>query len=113
MKLITRLCSSRTRSRSNSQPEGLDPAPGGYALIVMLIAVTVMTIALLAVLPSTYQEARREREEELLFRGNQYAQAIYLFQKKFNRYPNSIKELLHTDNMSFLRKPWPDPVTPG
>ena len=81
--------------------------------MVMLIAVTVMTIALLAVLPSTYQEARRDREEELIFRGNQYAQAIYLFQKHFNRYPNSVKELLHTDNLSFLRKPWPDPMTPG
>ena len=96
-----------------SFPRKRESTDSGYALMVMLIAVSVMTIALLTVLPSAYQEARREREEELLFRGNQYAQAIYLFQKKFNRYPNSVKELLHTDNMSFLRKPWPDPMTPG
>jgi type II secretory pathway pseudopilin PulG len=113
MKLTTRLCSFLTRNRSNSPHRRPDRGDSGYALMVMLIAVTVMTIGLLVVLPSTYQEARREREEELLFRGNQYAQAIYLFQKHFNRYPNSVKELLHTDNLSFLRKPWPDPITPG
>ena len=111
MKLITRLCSFLIRRSNSAQRPSRDD--DGYALIVMLIAVTVITIALLAVLPSTFQEARREREEELIFRGNQYAQAIYLFQKHFNRYPNSVKELLHTDNLSFLRKPWPDPMTPS
>ena len=113
MKRTTRLFSSLIPRSSSVQLQTSADTGDGYALMVMLIAVTVMTIALLAVLPSTYQEARREREEELLFRGNQYAQAIYLFQKRFNRYPNSIKDLLHTDNMSFLRKPWPDPMTPG
>lgn len=83
----------------------------GYALIVMMIAATVLLISLTTALPSVYQEGQREREAELIFRGNEYARAIYLFHRQFNRYPSSIKELLHTNNMSFLRHAYRDPVS--
>jgi type II secretory pathway pseudopilin PulG len=85
----------------------------GYALIVLMIAVTVLAVGLLAVLPSVYQESRREKEKELIFRGNQYARAIFLFHQQFQRYPTSVKELLRTNNMSFLRKAYTDPMTPS
>jgi type II secretory pathway pseudopilin PulG len=111
MKPITRPFSSLTRNRRSRAKAG--KTTDGYALIVVMIAVTVLAIGLLAVLPSTYQESRREKEDELIFRGNQYARAIYLFQQRFHRYPASVKELLHTNNLSFLRKAWPDPMTPG
>jgi hypothetical protein len=112
MRAITRPCSflSRSSLRPGAVPDQLSR---GYGMMIMMIAVTALTIGLLVELPSVSQEARRDREEELVFRGNQYARAIYLFQQHFNRYPNSVKELIHTDNLSFLRKPWPDPMTPG
>lgn len=113
MRPITRRFSSPTRNRPDRSRTEAGTAATGYALIVVLIAVTVLAIGLLTVLPSTYQESRREKEEELIFRGNQYARAIYLFQQQFHRYPSSVKELLHTNNLSFLRKAWPDPMTPS
>jgi type II secretory pathway pseudopilin PulG len=113
MKLITRPFNFLTRNRREASRARAGKTAAGYALIVVMIAVTVLAIGLLTVLPSTYQESRREKEEELIFRGNQYARAIYLFQQRFHRYPASVKELLHTNNLSFLRKPWPDPMTPG
>ncbi len=94
-------------SNFRSRPEA------GYALIVVMIAATVLLISLAAALPSVYQEGQREREEELIFRGNQYARAIWLFQQQFHRYPASVKELLRTNNMSFLRRPYPDPMSPN
>src|SRR6516162_702191 len=112
MKPIIKRLSSPIRRNRPEPRTGARRAEAGYALIVVMIAVTVLIIGLLTVLPSTYQEARREREEELIFRGNQYARAIYLFQQRFRRYPSSVNELLHTNNLSFLRKPWPDPMTP-
>jgi len=112
MKPIIKRPSSPIRRNRPEPRTGARRAEAGYALIVVMIAVTVLIIGLLTVLPSTYQEARREREEELIFRGNQYARAIYLFQQRFRRYPSSVNELLHTNNLSFLRKPWPDPMTP-
>lgn len=113
MRPITRPFSFRTRNRPQASEALVKSSTAGYALIVVMIAVTVLAISLLAVVPSTYQESRREKEEELIFRGNQYARATYLFQQQFHRYPVSVKELLHTNNLSFLRKPWPDPMTPS
>ena len=113
MRPITRPFSCPTRNKPQPSAALVRSSTAGYALIVVMIAVTVLAISLLTVVPSTYQESRREKEEELIFRGNQYARAVYLFQQQFHRYPASIKELLHTNNLSFLRKPWRDPMTPS
>jgi len=95
-------------SRNNSAGRR---AEQGYALIVMLMVVTILLVTLTAALPSIYQEGQREREEELLFRGNEYARAIALFYRQFRRYPVSVKELLSTNGLRFLRHPYPDPMT--
>jgi type II secretory pathway pseudopilin PulG len=77
----------------------------------MMLAV-VLLISLTAALPSVYTQGQREKEEELIFRGNQYARAIALFRRQFNRYPASVKELLKTSGFRFLRHEYPDPMTP-
>jgi type II secretory pathway pseudopilin PulG len=81
-------------------------------LAIVMLAATLLLVALSAALPSVYQEGQREREEELIFRGTQYARAIALFHKQFNRYPVSIKELLQTNDMRFLRQQYRDPMDP-
>jgi type II secretory pathway pseudopilin PulG len=85
----------------------------GYAFVVLMVACTVMLIALAAALPSVYHESRREKEEELIFRGNEYSHAIYLFQRQFQRYPKSVDELIRTNNLRFLRHAYKDPMTPS
>jgi type II secretory pathway pseudopilin PulG len=84
----------------------------GYAFVVLMIAMTVMLIALAAALPSVYHESQREKEEELIFRGNEYARAIYLFQRQFQRFPKSVDELIRTNNIRFLRHAYKDPMSP-
>lgn len=84
----------------------------GYALIIMMIAVALLLISLTAALPSLYQQGQREREKEAIFCANQYARAIYLFYRKFGRYPTSVKDLLNTSGIRFLRQPYPDPLSP-
>jgi hypothetical protein len=83
----------------------------GYALLIVMMMATLLLISLTAALPNIYVEGQREQEEELIFRGEQYAQAIARFHKQFNRYPTSIKELLHTNQMSFLRQAYRDPMS--
>ncbi len=81
--------------------------------MVLMVAFTVMLIALAAALPSVYHESQREKEEELIFRGTEYARAIYLFQRQFQRYPKSVDELIRTNNIRFLRHAYKDPITPN
>jgi type II secretory pathway pseudopilin PulG len=92
------------RLRSTSSP--------GYAFVVLIIAMTVMLIGLATALPSVYHESQREKEEELVFRGNEYARAIYLFQIQFKRFPKSVDELIRTNNIRFLRHAYKDPMNP-
>lgn len=83
----------------------------GYALLIMMMMVTVLLVALTAALPSVYTEGQREREEELIFRGNEYRRAIGLFRRRFSRFPFSVEELLRTNGIRFLRRAYPDPMT--
>jgi type II secretory pathway pseudopilin PulG len=77
-----------------------------------MMTATLLLIALTVVLPSVYQEGRREREDETIFRGTQYARAVARFRRQFNRFPVSMKELLQTNGMRFLRKEYADPLDP-
>jgi hypothetical protein len=55
------------------------------------------------------QAAQREKEAELVFRGEQYAHAIGMFQRRTaNSYPPSLDVLVQ---QKFLRKKYKDPIT--
>jgi len=82
----------------------------GYMLITLVLALALITIALLTVLPEIGQQIRRDREEEMRHRGTAYMRAIQHFYKKFGRYPTRIEELENTNNMRFLRKRYTDPM---
>ena len=81
----------------------------GYAMAALLVAMTVMSIMLGAALPAWRTYAQREKEAELVFRGEQYARAIMLFQRKYaNASPPNLDVLV---NERFLRKKYKDPIT--
>lgn len=83
----------------------------GYAMAALLVAMSVMAVLMAALLPQWSFMAKREKEEELIFRGKQYARAIGLFQRKFaNTAPPTIDVLVE---QRFLRKKYKDPITGG
>jgi type II secretory pathway pseudopilin PulG len=81
----------------------------GYAMAALLVAMSVMAILMSALMPVWSHMATREKEEELIFRGKQYARAIGLFQRKYaNTAPPTIDVLVE---QRFLRKKYKDPIT--
>jgi type II secretory pathway pseudopilin PulG len=81
----------------------------GYTLIILLVVISIMSIGLLVAVPVWKTQIQREREEELIFRGKQYIEAVRLFQLKFpGRFPESMEELLEE---KCIRKLFKDPVT--
>ena len=81
----------------------------GYAMAALLVGMSVMAVLMSALLPVWSHMATREKEEELIFRGKQYARAIGLFQRKYaNTPPPTIDVLVE---QRFLRKKYKDPIT--
>ena len=54
----------------------------GYAMAALLVGLFVMGVLATVAMPVWTQAARREKEAELVFRGEQYARAVGLFQRK-------------------------------
>ncbi|OGA78200.1 MAG: hypothetical protein A3G81_31265 [Betaproteobacteria bacterium RIFCSPLOWO2_12_FULL_65_14] len=81
----------------------------------MLILVALMGGGLAAYGELASHAAQREKEAELLFRGNQYREAIASYYKKERRYPKALAELVEDKRFPtparHLRKLYPDPVT--
>jgi type II secretory pathway pseudopilin PulG len=82
----------------------------GYTLAVLVVFLTVLSVGLAVVLPKWSTAIRREQEEELIFRGLQYAEGIRVFQKRFGRYPVALEELLETKPRC-IRQAWKEPVS--
>ena len=101
MKAITILVPMKLHGQERSGP--------GYAMVALLIALSIMAVMMTAVMPVWKQTAQREKEEELVFRGQQYVHAIALFQRKYaNTSPPNLNVLVE---QRFLRKKFKDPIT--
>jgi type II secretory pathway pseudopilin PulG len=82
---------------------------GGFLMVALLVGMAVTAVWMSAMLPTWRQQAQRQREDDLIFRGEQYARAIALFADKNNgALPTSIDDLVQ---QRYLRKKWKDPIT--
>ena len=82
----------------------------GYNLVVLAMIVTVLSIFVAASIPVWSHATQREKEEELIFRGLQYAEAIRVFQARYGRPPTRLEELVETSPRC-IRQLWKDPMT--
>ncbi len=94
---------------------------GGFTLIGLLLIVVLMGIALLAVGEVWHVAQKREKEQALLFVGNQFRQAIKAYcshapvANKQQPYPQQLDDLLKDPRFPatqrYLRKIYMDPMT--
>ena len=80
----------------------------GYAMAALLVGMAVMAIMMSVALPVWRTAVTREREAELVFRGEQYAHAIELFSRRTGGFPTSFDML---EKGRFIRKLYKDPMT--
>jgi type II secretory pathway pseudopilin PulG len=96
-------CVKSNRSRSGQ---------AGYVLLAVMFTLTLMLVAMAIEAPRIAQQIKREREEELVHRGKDYATAVKRFvHKNGGRYPLSVEQLENTNHIRFLRKKYKDPIT--
>jgi type II secretory pathway pseudopilin PulG len=83
----------------------------GYAMAALLVAMAVMAVMMSIAMPVWRQAAQREKEAELVWRGQQYDRALQLFRRKTSAPgPPNLDILI---DQKFLRKKYKDPITGG
>ena len=106
--------SCRERNRCGQKREA------GAAYLMLLLTIMAMGIGLVAVSEVWHTTLRREKEQELLFVGDQYRQAIGLYYAQApagnaQRYPVRLEDLLKDPRVPgtkrYLRKIFADPIT--
>src|SRR5215470_14836377 len=84
----------------------------GYAIILVLLMATLMLIATMAVAPNILNQGRREREQEMIWRGKQYVRGIKMYYRKTGKFPTSLEDLTKPKigNIRFMRRAYKDPM---
>ena len=80
-------------------------------MAALLVAISIMAVMLGAAMPTWSMMIRREKEEELIFRGKQYARAIDLYQRKYASASPADLDVLIKERL--LRKKFKDPLSPN
>jgi type II secretory pathway pseudopilin PulG len=89
----------------------------GFALLLVFLMAAVIAISLYMEIPRVSFDSQRQKEQLLVFRGEQYKRAIQLYfraSKKNSpgRYPADLDDLERGfNNMRFLRHRYKDPMT--
>ena len=78
-------------------------------MAALIVGLAAMAILMTAAMPVWKQMAQREKEAELVFRGEQYAHAIGMYQRRTaNAFPPNLNVLVQ---QKFLRRKYKDPIT--
>lgn len=91
----------------------------GFTYLLLLAVVAAMGIVLATAGEVWYMTLKREKEQELLFVGDQFRRALNLYSQhtpgNAPHYPKSLEELLKDPRYPgvtrYLRKIYPDPIT--
>jgi hypothetical protein len=101
-----RLQSPATPRRSSQE--------SGFAFLLALMAIVVLVALTMTLLEIGATQNRRAREEETIWRGNQYVRAIRLYYHKTGRYPQNLDDLTKgLPELHFLRQAYKNPMDPG
>jgi hypothetical protein len=89
----------------------------GYTFPLMLVILAAVSYGASQLEASQSYRLKRDKEEELLFRGMEYLKAILAFEaanEKEKRYPKKLEELVSDPRSSgrrFIRQLYKDPIT--
>jgi hypothetical protein len=76
-----------------------------------LFMVLMVIVGSLVVLTNAATQGQRQREDEMMWRGNQYVRAIKLYYRKTGHYPQNLDDLEKgVANVHFLRRAYKDPM---
>src|SRR5215472_10160761 len=94
----------KQRSRSRRQE--------GFALVLVVFMATMLLIGAMLVAPSIRTADQREKEKEMIWRGQQYVRGTKLYNRKTGRFPTNVDDLIKPKigSLRFMRQAYKDPM---
>src|SRR5229473_7251333 len=95
---------------------GADPRrisrDSGYALLMVMFIAALMMAVVMTAAPNILTQGKREKEEEMIWRGKQYVRGIKLYYRKLGRFPTSLDDLTKpkVGTLRFMRQAYKDPM---
>lgn len=100
-------------SAKRRRPSGQE----GYALVLVIFLLALAVITTVTVAPNILVNGRREKEEEMIWRGKQYVRGVRLFVRYYQmhggvlRFPTSMEDLTQNKvGIRFMRQAYKDPM---
>jgi len=83
-------------------------------LLLVAFASTLLLIAAVTAAPNIKTMRKREKEQDMIWRGNQYVRGIKLYYRKNGKFPTSLEDLTkpQVGNIRFMRQQYKDPMNP-
>jgi type II secretory pathway pseudopilin PulG len=88
----------------------------GTLLVIIMVGVAIGSIALTVATQSWSTAVRRDKEQELIFRGNQYVTAILAYRKDHGgQFPLTLEDLYKPGprRLRYIRQLYKDPIVEG
>jgi len=85
---------------------------GGYALLLVVFFTALLVVGTMSIGLRILTEGRRQKEQEMIWRGQQYTRGIKLYYRKLGRFPTSLDDLTKPKigNVRFMRQAYKDPM---
>jgi hypothetical protein len=85
---------------------------GGYALLLVVFLTTLLVVGTMSIGLRILTEGKREKEQEMIWRGQQYTRGIKLYYRKLGRFPTSLDDLTKPKigTIRFMRQAYKDPM---
>jgi hypothetical protein len=85
---------------------------GGYALLLVVFLTALLVVGTMSIGLRILTQGKREKEQEMIWRGKQYTRGINLYYRKLGRFPTSMDDLVKpkVGNLRFMRQAYKDPM---
>lgn len=81
-------------------------------IVIFLLALLAISVATVA--PNVITNAKREKEDEMIWRGKQYIRGIRLYYTKLHKFPTNLEDLYKPKTgIRFMRQAYKDPMNTG
>jgi hypothetical protein len=90
---------------------GTNRSESGYALLLVMFFLALLIVSLAEVTPTLLSRIQREKEAEMVWRGEQYIRGVRMYYTKMRRFPTALDDLTTPKTGTrFMRQAYKDPM---